>query len=57
MALLATTHSHRGTVFGIVLVCAGLLQLVLRRYEKNDNQTNIIRTLSRAYARHRTRSG
>jgi hypothetical protein len=37
MALLATAHSHRGVVFGIVLVCAGLLHLVLRRYYARRN--------------------
>jgi hypothetical protein len=37
MALLATAHSHRGIVPGIVLVCAGLLHLVLRRYYARRN--------------------
>jgi hypothetical protein len=37
MGLLATAHSHRGIIFGIALVCAGLLHLVLRRYYARRN--------------------
>jgi hypothetical protein len=37
MVLLATAHSHRGLVYGVVLVCVGLLHLVLRRYYARRN--------------------
>jgi hypothetical protein len=37
MILIATTHSHSGLVFGIGLVCIGLLHLVFRRYYARRN--------------------
>jgi len=37
MTLLATAHSHRGLVFGIGLVCVGLLHSVFRRYYARRN--------------------
>jgi prolipoprotein diacylglyceryltransferase len=37
LSLIAAAQSHRGLVFGIGLVCIGLLHLVFRRYYARRN--------------------
>jgi peptidoglycan biosynthesis protein MviN/MurJ (putative lipid II flippase) len=37
MGVLATTHQHSGLIYGIGLVCIGLLHLVFRRYYARRN--------------------
>jgi hypothetical protein len=32
MPTIAATHAHRGLIWGIFLICSGLLHLVWRRY-------------------------
>lgn len=37
MSMLATAHEHRGLIYGIGLVCVGLLHLVFRHYYARRN--------------------